>query len=68
MSGLAAKNYIDKTLFDAAGIHLDWFEYPTYSQYPQLWGDFEHSVSILDLIFNCGKESYKYMRYANATI
>lgn len=68
VSGPAAKNYIDQALFDASKIHLEWFEYPNYSEYLQLWDGFEHSVSILDLMFNCGKESYKYMRYVNATI
>lgn len=68
VSGLAAKNYINETLFDENGIHLNWFDYPNYSEYPQLWGDFEHAVSVLDLIFNCGKDSYKFMRYVNGTI
>ena len=68
VSGPAAKDYIDQALFDKSKIQLEWFEYPNYSEYPQLWGEFQHSVSILDLMFNCGKESYKFMRYANATI
>ena len=28
-----------------------------------LWGEFTHRVSILDLLFNCGKDTPKYMRY-----
>lgn len=68
VSGPAAKDYIEQALFDESKVHLEWFEYPDYSEYPQLWGGFEHGVSILDLMFNCGKESYKYMRYVNATI
>lgn len=67
VSGPAAQDYIDQTLFNESKIQLKWFEYPNYSEYPQLWGEFEHNVSILDLMFNCGKESYKYMRYVNAT-
>ena len=35
--------------------------YNDYPIYPQLWGDFEHSLSILDLLFNCGAKSFEYM-------
>ena len=34
-----------------------------YPEYPQRWGDFTHNVSILDLLFNCGHEAQRYMRY-----
>ena len=68
VSGPAAKNYINELLFAESNIHLEWFKYPEYTEYSQLWTDFDHNVSILDLIFNCGKESYRYMRYINASI
>jgi len=29
-------------------------ELPGYPEYPQLHGDFEHAVTILDLLFNTG--------------
>jgi hypothetical protein len=63
ISGPSAKDYIDKRVFDNMGIVLTWFDYSGYKEYPQLWGDFTHGVSILDLLFNCGKDSSKYMRY-----
>lgn len=63
ISGPAAKDYIDPVVFDAAGITLCWFDYDNYPDYPQQWGAFEHGVSILDLLFNCGKDSPAYMRY-----
>lgn len=63
ISGPAAKNYIDNSVFDEAQIELTWFDYAGYKEYPQLWGDFTHGVTILDLLFNCGKESRSYMRY-----
>lgn len=63
VSGPSAKNYIDEKKFNFSGVTLEWFDYGAYPIYSQLWGDFEHGVSILDLLFNCGKESYKYMRY-----
>jgi hypothetical protein len=62
LSGPAARSYIEEDVFAARGIKLTWFDYPSYSAYPQLWGDFVHEVSILDLLFNCGKESRRYMR------
>lgn len=63
ISGPAAKDYIDESLFSRANIDLLWFDYEGYPEYPQLWGDFTHHVSILDLLFNCGAASRDYMRY-----
>ncbi len=65
VSGPSAKNYIDQKIFQHAGIELQWFNYCDYKEYPQLWGDFEHAVSILDLLFNCGQNSNHYMRFIN---
>ena len=61
LSGPAAKSYIEEGVFVARGIKLIWFDYPCYPTYPQLWGEFVHKVSILDLLFNCGKEANRYM-------
>jgi len=63
ISGPSAKDYIDPIIFSDAGIALTWFNYEGYPEYPQLWGDFSHGVSILDLLFNCGKDSPNYMRF-----
>lgn len=65
VSGPSAKDYVDEQLFKSKNIQLEWFNYEGYQEYPQLWGDFTHSVSILDLLFNCGKDAYKYMRYVH---
>lgn len=65
VSGPAAFNYIDKNLFADNCIQLTWFEYHGYPEYPQLWGDFIHFVTILDLLFNCGKNSSCFMRHPN---
>lgn len=62
LSGPAAKDYIDKTLFDDAGIKLSWMDYSGYPEYPQLFPPFEHGVTILDLIFNTGVNARKYMK------
>lgn len=62
ISGPAAKNYVDEKVFSDLGIKLTWFDYAGYSAYPQLWGEFTHGVTIIDLLFNCGKDSPRYMR------
>ena len=65
VSGPAAKNYLTEAEFVSQGIKVVWFDYSGYPEYPQLWGAFIHNVSILDLLFNCGKDSALYMRYVN---
>lgn len=62
LSGPAAKDYIDENLFKEANIELEWMDYSGYPEYPQLNPPFEHGVTILDLIFNCGPEARKYMK------
>jgi hypothetical protein len=59
-SGPAAKNYMDESVFVNESIKVNYFNYSGYKEYPQLYGDFEHGVSILDLIFNLGKKSIDY--------
>ncbi|MFW7343413.1 WbqC family protein [Pollutimonas sp. H1-120] len=63
VSGPAAKDYIDEQVFVDRGLRLSWFNYDGYPDYPQLWGAFVHNVSILDLLFNCGKDANLYMRH-----
>jgi hypothetical protein len=64
VSGPAARDYLDADLFRAAGIGVNWFDYSGYPTYPQLWGEFQHGVTILDLLFNCGPEASHYMKLA----
>ncbi|WP_332742580.1 WbqC family protein [Hydrogenophaga sp.] len=66
VSGPSAKDYIDEKVFHDLGIRVMWFEYGGYAEYPQLWGPFAHNVTILDLLFNCGKDAQRYMRYVQA--
>jgi len=63
VSGPAAKDYVEEGVFRAMGIQLTWFDYTGYPEYPQLWGDFTHGVTVLDLLFNCGKDARRYMRH-----
>lgn len=62
VTGPSAKAYLDEAAFRAQGIGVRWFDYSGYPAYPQLWGDFIHEVSIVDLLFNCGHESRGYMK------
>ncbi len=63
VSGPAAKSYIEQNVFDDRNIKLTWFDYSGYPVYPQLWGEFVHGVTVLDLIFNCGKKAPDFMRH-----
>lgn len=63
VSGIAAKNYIEFDKFNKEKIKVEWFDYDGFVEYPQLWGEFSHNVTILDLLFNCGKKSKHYMRH-----
>jgi len=64
-SGPAAKNYIKEELFSEAGIKLNWVNYDGYKIYDQLYPPFNHFVSIIDLIFNEGENSKKFMKSFN---
>jgi len=66
VSGPAAKSYVEEQAFSDAGIKLTWFHYDGYPEYSQLWGEFTHRVTVLDLLFNCGRDSPRYMRYVTS--
>lgn len=61
-TGPAAKNYMDESLFENKGIEVNYFDYSGYPEYDQLFGEFSHFVTILDLLFNCGPDSTKYLK------
>ncbi len=65
-TGPAAKNYMDESLFEKANINVHYFDYSGYPEYPQQFPPFEHGVTILDLIFNTGKDAAKYMKSFSA--
>ncbi|WNV05377.1 WbqC family protein [Candidatus Methylospira mobilis] len=63
ISGPSAKNYIEEPVFTERGVRLTWFDYSGFPEYPQRWGDFTHGVSIVDLLFNCGRHAADFMRH-----
>lgn len=62
ISGPAAKDYLDKSLFEKDKIKVTWMDYSDYPEYNQLFPPFEHGVSILDLIFNEGGNTANFMK------
>lgn len=62
VSGPAAKEYLDEGKFAAQGIAVEWMNYAGYPEYDQLFLPFEHSVTILDLLFNAGADNKAYIR------
>lgn len=62
LSGPAAKDYLDETLFANAGIAVNYIDYSGYPEYAQLNPPFEHAVTVLDLIFNQGPDAPKFMK------
>ena len=61
-SGASAKNYMDEALFLDKNIKVSYFDYSNYKKYTQLYGEFEHGVTILDLLFNEGEGASKFMK------
>lgn len=59
ISGPAAKTYLDESLFIAKGIKVTWHHYqqPYYDQIMSESKEFYSNLSIIDLLFNHGKES-----------
>lgn len=61
LSGPMAKNYLDITRFSDHKIKL-YFKSYSYDDYNQLHGSFEPNVTVLDLLFNCGDTSNKFLK------
>ena len=57
ISGPTAKSYIHEKSFKDAGIGIIYKDYSGYPEYPQLFPPFDHAVSILDMLINCGPDA-----------
>jgi hypothetical protein len=62
VSGPTAEDYLDEVQLKRANIKLRYADYSGYPEYPQLYGEFEHAVSILDLLFNAGPQARRYLK------
>lgn len=64
LEGHAGKSYLQgegEQLFKENGIKLTYQDY-NHPVYPQLYGEFVSHLSVVDLLFNCGKESLEIIR------
>lgn len=57
VSGPSARDYIVDDKIADIGVELYYKDYSGYPEYPQLYPPFEHAVTILDLLFNCGPDA-----------
>jgi hypothetical protein len=62
-SGEAARFYLDNQLFKDNDIKVNWYENDGYKEYQQINGDFNHYVSIIDLLFHQGVNSKNYLKH-----
>ena len=62
VSGPSARDYIETSVFEDREIEIEWFNYDNFPEYPQLWGEFESHVSVIDSIMNCGPHPEKFLR------
>ncbi len=60
-NSIKARDVLNESLIKEAGIKITYIDYLGYPEYPQLYPPFEHYVSILDLLFNTGKQAKKYL-------
>ncbi|MFM2153330.1 MAG: hypothetical protein RL199_1765 [Pseudomonadota bacterium] len=61
LSGPAARDYIDETAFEQAGIVLEWMQYDGYPEYAQFHPPFVHGVTVLDLLAHTGPDAARHM-------
>ncbi len=61
LTGPAGLDYIDRSDFDEAGITLEVIDYRSYPEYPQAGPDFDHGVTVLDLLANVGPDAVRHL-------
>jgi hypothetical protein len=62
-TGPAARAYLDENAFRENGIEVRYLDHTGYPEYPQLYGAFEHGVSIIDLLLNTGPAATTFMKH-----
>lgn len=61
-TGPSSKFYMDDPLFSQHGVTVHYFDNSGYPEYTQQHGDFDHAVSIIDLLFNEGPNAKNFMK------
>ena len=61
VSGPSAQAYLDADAYARSGVRVHWKDYGHYPDYPQLHGAFAPSLSIVDLLMNCGDDAAHYI-------
>ncbi len=56
LSGPSARSYLDEATFAGLGVRVAWMDYSDLPEYPQLWGQFDPSLSVVDALLNLGVE------------
>ena len=62
ISGPSAENYIQQAQFDDAGIELCYANYTNYPDYKQNSKQFEHGVSVIDLLMHTGQNARQHLK------
>ena len=64
INGPASKDFMDEKLFSSEDIILDYMKY-SYDEYDQSYPPFNHYVSVLDVLFNCGANAKHHILSSN---
>jgi hypothetical protein len=62
LSGPRGRDYLDEPAFVDAGVEIEYVGYDGYPEYPQPHPPFDHSVTILDLLFCTGPDARRYLK------
>lgn len=68
LTGPAARNYLRPELFAAANIRIEWMDYRDYPVYRQAGASFVHSVSVLDLVLQEGRDAGRFLKPPHACL
>lgn len=64
-TGPSSQFYMDEALFSQQGVTVHYFDNSGYPEYTQQHGEFDHAVSIIDLLFNEGPNAKNFMKSFN---
>lgn len=61
IAGAGGREYMDTSVYADSGVEVVFQDY-SHPSYPQLFGEFEPYLSVIDLLFNAGESSLNYIR------